>query len=68
MQELLNFDVVFEHAHREDQRAEIPLVKHTILVQVKTFEVLIKLEKETLMLLKLKVEHDLLKVRVLMLL
>lgn len=68
VQQLLHFDVVFQHAHREDQRAEITLVQHTILVQVKSLEVLVEFQEETLMLFELEIQHDLLKVRILMLL
>jgi hypothetical protein len=50
VQQLLHFDVVFQHAHREDQRAEITLVQHTILVQVKSLEVLVEFQEETLVL------------------
>lgn len=62
VKQLLDLLLLSEHAHTDNQRPELRLVQHTILVQVEPFEVLIELEQESLVLLQLEVEYDFLEV------
>jgi hypothetical protein len=56
--------LVVEHAHADDQSSELLLVDHSILVQVKSFEVLVELLQEAFVLSELEVKNYLLKVSV----
>jgi len=60
----LDFALVFEDAHREDQVLELIFVEQTIAVQVKALKVQVELFEEALVLLQLEVEDDLLEVAV----
>jgi hypothetical protein len=61
---LFNLTLVAEHAHADDQSSELLLVDHSILVQVKSFEVLVELLQEAFVLSELEVKNYLLKVSV----
>lgn len=64
VQKLLNLLLLLEHAHRDNKRSELTLVKNTILVQIKSLEVLIEFEQKALVLLQLEVQDYFLEVLV----
>ena len=62
MKQLLNFTLLSKDTHAYHKWSELLLVKYTVLVQIKAFEVLVEFLKESFMFSKLEVKDNFLKI------